>query len=133
VLELSRAALDALVLHCLAAMPHEGCGLLVGDASRSVALEATGARNVARSALVYELDPRDHLRIDRDASDRGLDVIGAFHSHTHTDAWPSATDVALAVDASWHWVIVSFRHPAPLVRSFLIIDGHVGEEPVVVG
>ena len=58
--------------------------------------------------------------------------IGAFHSHTHTDAWPSRTDVDAAVDPAWHWVIVSLRHHAPVVRSFLIRDGHVLEEPVVV-
>jgi proteasome lid subunit RPN8/RPN11 len=132
VLELSRDALDTLVAHCLGALPLEGCGLLVGDLARGRVVEVVGARNAAASALIYELDPSEHLAADRAAEARGLDVIGVFHSHTHTDAWPSRTDVDAAVDPAWHWLIVSLRHHAPVVRSFLIRDGHILEEPVVV-
>ena len=61
-----------------------------------------------------------------------MDVIGAFHSHTHTEAWPSPTDVAAAVDPSWHWVVVSLRRADPVLRSFRIAGGAIDEEPVVV-
>ena len=39
----------------------------------------------------------------------GLEIIGVVHSHTHTEAYPSPTDVAQAPDPSWHYVIVSLR------------------------
>ena len=55
-------------------------------------------RNAAESSRVYTVDPRDHLRADRDAEDRGLEIIGVMHSHTHTEAYPSPTDVAQAPD-----------------------------------
>ena len=58
--------------------------------------------------------------------------MGVFHSHTHTEAFPSPTDVAQAPDPSWHYVVVSLRELAPVTRSFLIVDGKVSEEPVVV-
>lgn len=121
-----------LVAHCIASLPHEGCGLLVGEPDAATVRDAIGTPNAAGSALVYEIDPRDQLVIDRGASAQGLEVIGAFHSHTHTDAWPSPTDVAAAVDPSWHWVIVSLRHADPVLKSFLIARGAIEEEAVAI-
>jgi proteasome lid subunit RPN8/RPN11 len=128
-LELLDGALDVLVAHCIAAQPHEGCGLLLADPAGVVTV-AAGTRNAAASALVYEIDAAEHLRVDRDAERAGLEIVGAFHSHTHTEAYPSPTDVALAVDPSWHWVVVSLRRPEPVVRSFRILDGAIDEEPI---
>ncbi len=54
-----------------------------------------------------------------------------FHSHTHTDAYPSPTDVAQAPDPAWHYVVVSLRDLEPVVRSYRIQDGKIAEEPVV--
>ena len=86
---------------------------------------------MAESSRVYTVDPKDHLRADRDAEDRGLEVVGVVHSHTHTDAYPSPTDVAQAPDPGWHYVIVSLRDLAPTVRSYRIVHGTIEEEPVV--
>ena len=129
-LEVPAVTLTELVAHCLASLPHEGCGLLIGH--DDVVTGAVPTRNAARSALRYEVDPDEHLAADRAAGEVGLDVIGAFHSHTHTDAWPSVTDVASAIDPSWHWVVVSLRSPDAVVRSFRIDGGEVHEEPLVV-
>ncbi len=128
VLDVPAAVVADMVAHCLAALPEEGCGLLVGTGE--VVVRAVGTRNAAGSALRYEVDPSEHLAIDRAAGAEGLDVLGAFHSHTHTDAWPSATDVATAVDPSWHWVVISLRQADPVVRSFSIRDGAITEETV---
>ena len=51
-----------------------------------------------------------------------------MHSHTHTDAYPSPTDIAQAPDPDWHYVIVSLRDDVPMLRSYRIIDGTVDEE-----
>jgi proteasome lid subunit RPN8/RPN11 len=130
VLRLDRDALDLLVAHCLRALPHEGCGLLVGDPDSASVTAVVPTANAAGSALVYEIDPRDLLAADRDAQRLGHELIGTFHSHTHTDAWPSPTDVAKAVDPGWHWIVVSLRRSDPVVRSFRVRDGQVTEEPI---
>ena len=44
------------------------------------------------------MDPRDLFAEYRRIEDQGLDVIGYYHSHTHTEARPSPTDVRLAQD-----------------------------------
>ena len=61
-----------------------------------------------------------------------MDIIGVFHSHTHTDAYPSPTDVVQALDPGWHYVLVSLRDTLPVVRSYLIREGTITEEPVEV-
>ncbi len=124
----------AIVAHALDGLPDEACGLLAapagGDGGDVQAFYP--CRNAAASARVYEVHPLDHLRADRDAEAQGLVISGVYHSHTHTDAWPSPTDVGQAPDPAWHYVIVSLRLPEPVVRSFRIVDGEVEEEGVEV-
>jgi proteasome lid subunit RPN8/RPN11 len=112
-------------------LPEEGCGLLAGRPARGNVAVFYPCRNVAESSKVYTVDPKDHLRADRDAESRGLELIGVMHSHTHTDAYPSPTDVASAPDPAWHYVIVSLREPEPVLRSYAIVEGKIAEEQVV--
>src|SRR5687767_2620410 len=87
--------------------------------------------NEAASARVYTVDSRDLMRAMRDASAKELELVGVFHSHTHTEAWPSPTDVRTAVDPSWIYVIVSLKDGDPVLRGFRIVDGNISEVPVV--
>ncbi len=121
----------AMVAHALAGFPLEACGLLVGHADGRV-VEFHPCANDAQSSKLYTVSPRDMLRVDRAAEDAGLEVVGVMHSHTHTDPYPSPTDVAQAPDPSWHYVIVSLRDDVPMLRSFRIVDGSITEEPVAV-
>ena len=117
---------DAMIATAIRALPNEGCGLLVGRADEVV--EVVPSPNVAESARVYEIEPRTLLRTFRDAEARGLEVVGVFHSHTHSAAYPSPTDVAQAPDPSWHYVLVSLADVRSDVRSFRIVDGTITEE-----
>jgi len=126
------APLYAQVLgHCVEGLPDEACGLLGGDPTGAVR-RCYPTRNIAASAKLYEVDPVAHLRADRDAEANGLAIIGVFHSHTHTDAYPSPTDVAQAPDPDWHYVLVSLRDTQPVLRSYRISGGRIDEEPVIV-
>jgi len=131
-LQLSAGDLDEMIAHCLGTYPEEGCGLLVGDPTTSVVASVHPTRNLAASAQVYTVDPREHLHLDREAEHAGQAVIGVFHSHTHTDAYPSPTDIAQAPDPSWHYVLVSLRHEVASVRSYRIVAGLAIEEAIEV-
>ena len=119
---------DDIVAFCIRALPNEGCGLLLG--LDDVVSEVVSSPNIADSAKVYEVDPQVLLRTFRRADDTGSQVIGVFHSHTHSGAYPSPTDVRQAPDPTWHYLIVSLRLTPTVVRSFRVIDGRVDEEPV---
>jgi proteasome lid subunit RPN8/RPN11 len=132
-LVLSASLRDALTAHCLRELPLEGCGLLVGTSSDATVVRVVATGNAAGSSRLYSVDSRDFLRADRQAETDGLEIIGVFHSHTHTDPYPSPTDVAQAPDPGWHYVIVSLRHQVPSVRSYRIEQEKVTEEPVLEG
>jgi proteasome lid subunit RPN8/RPN11 len=89
-------------------------------------------RNVDASARVYTIDPRDHLRAEDEADERGWDINAVVHSHTHSEPYPSPTDVVAAPDPSWHYVIVSLKREAPEVRSYRVVDGDIRSEQLVV-
>jgi proteasome lid subunit RPN8/RPN11 len=131
-LVMSKAVADQMIAHCLEAYPYEGCGLLAGTPGSNELTACYPTKNAANSARVYTIDPKDHLRADRDADDKGLEITGVFHSHTHTHAYPSPTDVKQAPVPSWHYVLVSFEHEEPQIRSFRIIDGNIEEESLVI-
>jgi proteasome lid subunit RPN8/RPN11 len=130
VLRLPRDLYTEMVAHCLSGLPDEACGLLVGSYGGDEATHLFATTNAAGSAIVYEIDPKEMLRVDRAARALGADIVGVFHSHTHTDAYPSPTDVAQAADPGWHYVLVSLRDSHPVVRSYLIRGGQITEEPV---
>lgn len=118
-----------MIATCVRALPHEGCGLLVGT-PEGVVTSVVPTINVAESARIYEIEPRALLRATREADAAGLEIIGVFHSHTHSDAYPSPTDVRQAPDPAWHYVLVSFRRVPTVLRSYRIADGDVREEPI---
>jgi [CysO sulfur-carrier protein]-S-L-cysteine hydrolase len=127
---LTKSVHDQMVAHCLTGLPEEACGLLAGDLQGAEAATCYPTRNLAASAKLYTVDPKEHLRADRDAEAAGQSIIGVFHSHTHTEAYPSPTDVAQAPDPEWHYVVVSLRDIQPVVRSYRIADGVITEEPI---
>ena len=120
-----------IVAHARACKPHEMCGLLVGEPNSSHVSEFHPCRNAAASAIVYTLDPKDYMRVEQSADDRGLAVLGVVHSHTHTEAYPSATDVAQAPDPGWHYVIVSLKRGAPETRAYRIVGEAITEVTIV--
>jgi len=133
VLEVPRAIVDDIVAFAVECYPFEACGLLAGAPGGEVVVTFHRCRNAAGSARVYTVDPLDHLRAERAAEAAGHEIIGVVHSHTHTPAIPSPTDVRQAPDPSWHYAIVSLQHEKePSLRSFRIDGDDVAEEPVAV-
>jgi proteasome lid subunit RPN8/RPN11 len=132
VLRLSAEAYAQMIGIAYDGLPEEACGLLVGDPRTAHVPTFVPCRNAAESSKLYSIDGRDYLRADRLAGDAGMEIIGVMHSHTHTDAYPSPTDVAQAPDPGWHYVIVSLRDTVPVLRSYRIVDEEIAEERVVV-
>jgi proteasome lid subunit RPN8/RPN11 len=130
-LHLTRAQVDEMIAHARAEYPNECCGLLAGRGDRVEYLFR--GTNVDRSPYTYRLDPHEQLRFFKEIDARGLDLLGIYHSHTHSPAYPSRTDVARAYYPDAVYVIVSLQDAeAPVVRGFRIRDGAVTEEEVTV-
>jgi proteasome lid subunit RPN8/RPN11 len=134
-LRLTESQYATIVGHCYDGLPDEACGLLVGPLTGSgeptgAISEARPCRNADASAITYTVDPRDMLAAMRAAEANGDEIVGVWHSHTHTDAYPSPTDVRQAVDPAWFYVLVSLRDGAPVLRSYRIRDEKIAEVAV---
>ncbi|MGQ0824455.1 MAG: Mov34/MPN/PAD-1 family protein [Actinomycetota bacterium] len=135
-LRLTESQYRTIVGHCYDGLPDEACGLLTGPMRDSeptgVITEARPARNADASARTYTVDSRDLLAAMRVAEATGDEIVGVWHSHTHTDAYPSPTDVRQALDPAWIYVIVSLRAgQEPVLRGYRIRDGEIAEVAVV--
>jgi proteasome lid subunit RPN8/RPN11 len=126
-----------LVAHARAEYPNEMCGLIVGDAPAAEGgrvLRFEPARNNAASPYRYEIHPDDLLRLTIVTDDADEVFWGIVHSHTHTPAIPSPTDIGLAFYPDALYLLVSLseaetdaRMGGPGVRAWRIVDGGVHE------
>lgn len=125
-LRLPKAFTEAIVTQALAEHPNEACGLLAGtDAAATKLFPMT---NAERSAVIYRIEPREQLRVFNQIEDEGLELVGIYHSHTRSPAYPSATDVSLAYYPEAVYVIVSLANPdQPDLRGYRILDGRITE------
>lgn len=127
VLRLTNNVVAQVVAESWRVYPEEACGLLLGPAgmgSSGTVRTFRSIHNAAASSRIFQLDARGFMKAERFADDNGLEVVGVMHSHTHTAAYPSATDIAEAtkplVPPSWHWLIVSLGWGFPEMRSFAV-------------
>jgi len=127
--ELDRVTYDALVAHARSDAPYEVCGLL-GLAPDGI--HHYEIPNADRSMTYYVMESRALLHAMREIEDEewGLAI---YHSHTHTEAFPSPTDVELAVYPEAVYLIVSVQDPdQPVIRGFDIVDGRITERVLAV-
>jgi proteasome lid subunit RPN8/RPN11 len=120
-----------MIEHCVAAAPLEACGLLAADA-QGLAARAYCLSNTDASPVSYTLDPSEHIAALHDAEADGLRLAAVFHSHPAGPPLPSATDVRLALEPEWLYLIVGLAGPEPAVRGFEIVGGVVAEVPLLV-
>ena len=108
--ELPHEIRDGIVAQARADYPNEMCGLIIGDgpaAAGGRALRFEPTRNKAASPLRYEIHPDDLLRLTIATDDADEVFWGIVHSHTHTPAVPSPTDVGLAFYPDALYLLVS--------------------------
>ena len=126
-MELDRVFFDEMVEHGLAAFPNEACGLLAGKEGRPVRFYPMTNRDA--SPVSYRLDPKEQLRAFNEMDDEGWDLLAIFHTHTHSEAYPSETDRHQAFYPEAAYLVMSLSDRAnPALRGFRIADGQVAEE-----
>jgi [CysO sulfur-carrier protein]-S-L-cysteine hydrolase len=136
-LRLTESQYRTIVGHCYDGLPDEACGLLIGPASgdgepTGVISAARPCRNEDSSAITFRIDSRDQGAAMKAARERGEEIIGCWHSHTHSDAYPSPTDVEQAkFYPEWVYVLVSLRDGDPVLRAYRIRDTEIAECQVV--
>lgn len=139
-IELTRSMHEEIVAHARGSLPNEACGVLAGRDGRPARVYAM--RNAEESPEVYRFDGNEQVRVFKEIETNGWDLLAIFHSHTHTEAYPSPTDRAQA-----HWrdpttgqeapaypgvryLILSLAEQRPVLRAFTFRDGEPLEEEI---
>lgn len=129
-LVLPRAMVDEMIAHAREDLPNEACGIIAGVDGRATKLYR--AINAEASPYRYSVDTKDLLRIHKEVDANDWEFMVIYHSHTHTEAYPSPTDVRLAAWPDAYYVLVSLKDEEPVVRAFHIVDGDVTEQELEV-
>jgi proteasome lid subunit RPN8/RPN11 len=118
--------LEEMIRHARREPQIECCGLLAG--SDGVITRIFPVSNSLASATEYEIAPMDLFQLFRRLREEGLEHLGHYHSHLHSENFPSARDIAQAYYPDQAYFIISPQTGAPrLVRAFLIREGEVRE------
>ena len=132
-IEISDEFVLEMIEHSRLENPNECCGILAGTGGKVTKLYRI--QNSTPSPYRYVMDPNEQLKAMKDADERSLDLMAFYHSHTHSPAYPSETDVRMATESGWVdfcYVLVSLEDSSkPDVRFFDVsADGNVNEEEV---
>jgi proteasome lid subunit RPN8/RPN11 len=137
VLRIDQDTYDAIVAHARKDHPVEACGVVTGPEGSDRAERLVPMVNAAGSPTFYEFDSHDLLELYKEMDARDEEPVVIYHSHTDTEAYPSRTDIGLAMEPNAHYVLVSTREhgnsDGPVeFRSYRIVNGQVTEEEVSV-
>jgi [CysO sulfur-carrier protein]-S-L-cysteine hydrolase len=126
-----RRHVEALFEHSRREFPNEACGLLATQ--DGIVVKFYPVENADASPVHYRMEPNQQLQAMLEIDDRGWDLGAIFHSHTRTRAYPSQTDVGLAVYPDTLYVIVSLADQTnPDVRAFTIANGEIREQALTI-
>lgn len=126
-MKIERQAFEAIQMHGAEGYPNEICGLMVGPPGDGTVTGAKRARNtiVERARDRYEIDPRDQIRIQREADAEGLDIVGYYHTHPDHPAQASRFDTERAW-AGYVYLIVSVQDGKPVDANAFVADNDGG-------
>ncbi len=111
--------------------PNECCGVIA--AADGVPVKVFPMKNADASPATYRLDGTEQLRVFDEMDEQGWELWAIYHSHTHSEAYPSETDRRLAFYTEARYILMSLAdRDGPVIRSFWITDGEVTEEELTV-
>ncbi len=124
---LKKELLRRITEHAIHEFPNEACGILVGNQGRVERVYEMV--NAEKSPETFFMDAREQLKVMKEIRNKGEEMIGIYHSHVASLAYPSSHDVELALYPEASYVIISIKDKNnPSVRSFKIVEGKITEE-----
>ncbi len=123
---LKKGYADEIVAQARAEAPNECCGILAGPRGKVARLYQ--ATNIDRSPYRYTIDPAQLISFYREIAENQWELLAIYHSHTHTGAFPSPTDIKSAISAQTVYLIISLADPEKAeIRAFHIDGNEVAE------
>lgn len=129
-LTLKKESFNQIIGHCQDVYPQEACGILAGKDNKISKVYKTD--NTSEDAVhCYFMDPKEQLKIFKEIRKDNLEMLAIYHSHSHSEAYPSSKDMELAFYPEASYAIVSLADKNnPVLRAFKIIEGKITEQKV---
>lgn len=127
-LHIPQSIIDEMTAHARSLDPVECCGIMAGTTSGEDAhvTHIYPIKNGDDSNVSYFMEPKELLWVHKNMRSNKLDLLVIYHSHTHTQAYPSATDVRLAFYPEAHYMIISLEvKDQPDIKTFQIVKGKI--------
>ncbi len=127
-LHIPQSIIGEMTAHARSLDPVECCGILAGITSGKDATvtHIYPIKNSDGSRVSYFMDPKELLWAHKNMRSNVLDLLVIYHSHTHTQAYPSATDIRLAFYPNAYYIIISLEvKDQPDIKAFRIVDGKI--------
>lgn len=123
-----RPLVNQMLHHAQQSPDQEVCGLI--GARDNKAASCYPVRNIAyNQTFRYELDPKQQLDAMRKMRSEGEDLFAIYHSHPHSQAKPSKTDIAMANYPEALYLIISLNTKGVLeLRGFYLNREDAAEE-----
>jgi len=121
---------QSIIEHAKTAEKHEACGVLAGKNNKVEKVYLM--KNTSDTPeTCYFMEPKEQLQVMKEIRNKGLAMLGIFHSHPESEAYPSAKDLELAFYPDAVYVIVSLKDiNKPDFRAFRIVEGKIVEEEI---
>jgi proteasome lid subunit RPN8/RPN11 len=130
-MRIPQSLIDEIVVHARQELPNECCGMVGG--ADGEARTVYRAENAEGSPFRYSIGAKEQFRLMQEIEGSGEELVGIYHSHTKSPAYPSQTDVNLAGWPDAVYLIASLADAeSPAVKGFWIRDGRISEADLVV-
>jgi proteasome lid subunit RPN8/RPN11 len=128
-LAIKKNDLQGIYDHCNRAYPNEACGILAGQGGLVECVYRM--TNAEPSADFFIMDPQEQFAVMKKIRQEGLLLIGIYHSHTKSPAYPSSKDVSLAYYPEAVYLIITLMdRTSPLIKGYTIVGGCITEVPL---
>ena len=89
--------------------PNESCAILFGiiDGQKTIVEEIFLTKNIDESPVNFTISNEQLITAYKTAEEKKMEVIGIFHSHPNSEAYPSNTDKKFMYSNPVVWVIYS--------------------------
>ena len=116
---------EEIIDHCRQEAPVEACGLISGQEDKSMVVHRMTNTDAEKDH--YMMDPEEQFEVFKKLRQTDREVVAIYHSHPHTEAYPSPEDLRLAFYPGVIYIIVSLEEDEPTIRGFKIIDEEIEE------